>query len=65
MNSSILRWFSATIALLLLIMPVLLSDELSLLANWIFTLICWFLILIIGQIKLPSVQNTDDKPEGQ
>jgi len=64
-NSNTLRWFGAAIALLLLIMPVLLTDELSLLANWLFTLICWLLIIVIGLLKIPSPQSPNDKPKGQ
>jgi len=63
-NSNIHRWFGATIALLLLIMPVLLTDELSLLANWLLTLTCWLLIIVIGLLKAPYSNNTDDKPKG-
>jgi len=64
-NSNIHKWFGATIALLLLIMPVVLTDELSLLANWLFTLICWLFIIVIGSLKIPSAHNTNDKPKGQ
>ncbi len=64
-NSNIHRWFGATIALLLFIMPVLLTDELSLLENWLLTLICWFFIIIIGFFKMPTSQSSNDKPKGQ
>ncbi len=64
-NSNIHRWFGAAIALLLLIMPVLLADELSLLANWLFTFICWFLIIAIGLIKIPSLPRNKAKPKDQ
>jgi len=64
-DSNIYRWFGAAIALLLLIMPVLLTDELSLLENWLFTLICWLFIIVIGLLKAPSQHNTNDKPKGQ
>jgi len=63
-NSNIYRWFGATIALLLLIMPVLLTDELSLLANWLLTLVCWLIIIIGASLKIPFTHNTNDKPKG-
>ncbi len=65
MNSNIHRWFGAAIALLLLIMPVLLTDELSLLANWLFTLVCWLLIIAIGLLQVPTSQNGNEKPKSR
>jgi len=64
-NSNTHRWFGAAIALLLLIMPVLLTDELSLLTNWLFTLICWLIIIAMSLIKMPPSLNNKSKPKDQ
>lgn len=64
-SSNIYRWFGAAIALLLLMMPVLLTDELSLFANWLLAFICWFIIIVIGLLKIPSEQTPNDKTKGQ
>jgi hypothetical protein len=61
----IYRWFAASIALLLLIMPVLLADELSLLTNWLFAYTCWLVIIAIGLIKTPSSRRKNTKSKGQ
>lgn len=60
-SSNTHRWLGATIALVLLIMPVLLADELSLLANWIFTFLCWLIVIAIGVLKIPCSHSNNDK----
>lgn len=65
MYSNIHRWFGAAIALLLLVMPVLLADELSLLENWLLTFICWLIIIVIGFVKSPYRYRSNDEPKGQ
>ncbi len=64
-NSNIHRWLGATIALLVFIMPVLLADELSLLTNWLFTFICWLIIIAMSQIKITPAPDNKNKPKDQ
>jgi len=64
-NSNIHRWFGAVVALLLLIMPVLLADELSLFASWLLIYICWLIIIAMGQIKISPSSENKSKPKDQ
>jgi len=64
-NFNIHRWLGATIALLVFIMPVLLADELSLLTNWLFTFICWLIIIAMSQIKITPAPDNKNKPKDQ
>ena len=63
-KSNIHQWFSAAIAILLITMPVLLADELSLLANWFLAFACWFAIIAISFIKAPKTHHSKPKPQG-
>jgi len=62
-NSKIYQWFKATIALLLLIMPAILTDELTLLENWLFTLFCWLIVIAFGSPFFSSTQSCNEKPQ--
>ncbi len=53
-SSNTYRWFGATIALLILMMPLLLTDELSLFVNWGVSFICWLIIIVIGLLIVPT-----------
>ncbi|OUR62748.1 hypothetical protein A9Q74_03810 [Colwellia sp. 39_35_sub15_T18] len=64
-NSNIHRWLGAVIALLVFIMPVLLADELSLLANWLFTFTCWLIVIAMGLIKVTPSPHSNTKQKGQ
>jgi len=60
-DSNIQQWFIAAIALLLLIMPVLLADKLSLLASWLFTYVCWLAIIVFALFHSSTKSSDNNK----
>jgi len=48
------RGFLAILAFLTFIIPLILTDEVSLLANWLFIYSSWSLIILLTALKLPQ-----------
>ncbi len=50
-NKNTLRWLFCFLVLLVFIMPVLLADEFSLLANWLFVFCSWLIIILASWFR--------------
>jgi hypothetical protein len=64
-NNITYQWFGAIIALLIFIIPVLMADELSLLASWLLIFFCWLFIIAIFAFKATPSTNSTNKQQGQ
>lgn len=53
--------FLAILAFLAFIMPLVLADEVSLLANWLFIFISWTLVILLSALSPAQNENKSAK----
>lgn len=53
--------FLAILAFLVFIMPLVLADEVSLFANWLFIFISWSLVILLSALSPTQVDNNTAK----
>ncbi|NRA55494.1 MAG: hypothetical protein HRU23_15235 [Gammaproteobacteria bacterium] len=63
-DHNVARWLGAIIALLVFMIPVLLTDVLSLMASWMLILFLWLLIIGIGVLETSLTTSADEDYKG-
>ena len=63
-DHNVARWLGAIIALLVFMIPVLLTDVLSLMARWMLILFLWLLIIGIGVLETSLTTSADEDYKG-
>ena len=63
-DHNVARWLGAIIALLVFMIPVLLTDVLSQMASWMLILFLWLLIIGIGVLETSLTTSADEDYKG-